>query len=717
MVVRWESCIRSMKPLLWLPLAPPIRSRRNVSLSSSMNCFVWSTPLYSKRCLMHSLSPNSSLRDENITIDSHTDEDPVFSFLPPFSSIPLVKLAKLLPDEVIEKLDNGLKNHLERFPNRYRLFRTSNGLLNVELTKGGSLQRRIKPKKKCIKEQPEYQIPHICFPLPNRFFTLESIMKAFDSLGAVDSKNVSDKEEKRILEEEFLEKANLFVRERLFPVKSIQVWLLTEEHIMDESLTTTGKEEEKGTVEEQQTEEKHGKSKLQAFRWVRIKDTEQFDNVLNQLRHEIVKKRLKNGTNMDEKVSCVKPPSAVTTRSTLYTRFITRPVMCSVVEKEKIPDDCNGIIEDYNVYRLCRALNTKTFIQFPELQDIAGDWLTQPLAAVLAIAGEESKTNIEQGVKSHGCSIFDFEYDPLDSTRVVGVRFWLDERRYLPSLYREKTLSELQEELSELKNTSPKKPKNIANHIRVRYIDKKRLLHRCIALHEIGVSPLCHPDVLAYYIFDLLPLDNQLILTGHLPKLLPDDVQRITDARVRSWLKQYPHLFRLVEHPPELFIQRVDVVSEENEGESHMNENNNKKQRKQQEQDIESQEKKNVMTGTSQYQTRYEEQLLVDPDEQLRFMVSLVASRLEVCKSRKLLPSHLPKFMTTELRRAILPRHSGGILSYLQRYPDVFILTYGVHPHEPVVTLTPRFHPNLENASQEGTEPINTVDSVKEKEE
>ncbi|KAH9578394.1 hypothetical protein LSM04_006289 [Trypanosoma melophagium] len=715
MVLRWESCIRSMKPLWWLPLARPILSRRKVCLSSSMNCFMGSTPLYSLQRFMHTpLSPNSTLCDENTTMGSHFDGDPVFSFLLPFSSMPLVQLSKLLPDEVLEKLDNGLKNHLKRFPSKYHLFRAPNGLLHVKLIRGASAQRKNKVKTNVKMEQQLDLILHRYFPLPYRFFTLDSIMNSFESRSDVDSESISGKEEKTKSKGELLEKVSLFVRERLFPIKGAQVWLLTEEHIMDKSLTTTTTAigmGEKATVEEQQIEVNQVKNKLQAFRWVYIKNIEEFDRALNQIRRNNFDTGLKSEINVGEEVSSERSATSVTTKSTFYARFVS-PVVGTAENKETVPDACDGIIEEYNVYRLCRALNTKTFLRFPELQDIAGEWLTQPLAAVLAIAGEENKRSTESGGISIGRSIFDFEYDPLDSTRVVGVRFWLDEMRYLPSLYREKTISEMNEELSELKSTKLKNTKNLPNHVRVRYLDRRRLLQRCIALHELGVSPLCHPDVLAYYVFDLLPLDNQLVLAGHLPKLLPDDIQRITDARPRAWLKQYPHLFRLVEHPPELFVQRVDVPAVGSKGDLNMNDKNNEKQEQ-----VESQQEKIIMTGTSEKQNSYEEQLLVDPNEQLRFMVSLVATRLEVCKSRKLLPSHLPKFITTEIRRAIIPRHSGGILSYLQRYPDVFILTYGVHPHEPVVTLTPRYHPNLEKSSQESTDPVNTVNSVKEKEE
>ncbi|ESL08909.1 hypothetical protein TRSC58_03380 [Trypanosoma rangeli SC58] len=101
-------------------------------------------------------------------------------------------------------------------------------------------------------------------------------------------------------------------------------------------------------------------------------------------------------------------------------------------------------------------------------------------------------------------------------------------------------------------------------------------------------------------------------------------------------------------------------------------------------------------TPTSSSQAKYDptEQLLNDPEEQLQLIISVVAARLEVLGTRKLLPSHIPKFISTKVRRQMFPRGFGGITEYLRRHPDVFILTSGIHPHEPVVTLAPKYHPS-----------------------
>ncbi|EAN89928.1 hypothetical protein, conserved, partial [Trypanosoma cruzi] len=105
-------------------------------------------------------------------------------------------------------------------------------------------------------------------------------------------------------------------------------------------------------------------------------------------------------------------------------------------------------------------------------------------------------------------------------------------------------------------------------------------------------------------------------------------------------------------------------------------------------------EEQDTATGPLKASCEYQQRLLDDPEEQLRVVVSIVAARLGTCGSRKLLPSHIPKFISSDVRRKIFPRGSGGPKEYLMRYPEVFILTDGIHPHEPVVTLAPKYHPN-----------------------
>nr|CCC52029.1 conserved hypothetical protein, fragment [Trypanosoma vivax Y486] len=574
------------------------------------------------------------------------ERDPVCLFLRRFCVTPLTQLAQRLPDEVIEKLPSGLRSHLEKFPMRYRLSSNAQGTLFVERIDQEPKQQKIESKET---SQPYTRIHSSVEP-------------------CVD-----------------VDELELFIRERLMLAGGTRLWMLTTEHKWAETSdnaagTPTDFSSAPGAFGESSgvPSQPLRQETLVAMRWVCLSSKEEVDEALKTMRAEARKGMPPDGL-------AASSGSLEYSKSVLYVSHDTTDIH-NALKGVTFPLTDSSLVEEYNVYRLSRALSTRTFISLPELQELVEGLLTQSLPVVLAVGGEESRSADEGRCPGSRRSIFDFEYDPRDKCRIVGVRFWLDELRFLPSLYHERTTAELQGELADvMEQRSRMKIHKLPNQKRVSIISKTRLLSRCIALHEFGTSPFCHPDVLAYYVFDLLPMDDRLVITGHLPQLLPEEIRRVTDARCRAWLRRYPHLFRLVEHPPELCVQRVDAAMwVTGSASAH---------REQQEEDGQEQAThctSNPVTSSDGYQ----QQLLTDPEEQLRFVVSLVAARLEANKSRKLLPSHLPKFMSSELRRVITPRHSGGIEGYLKRHPDVFILTYGDHPHEPTVSLAPQLHPN-----------------------
>lgn len=595
--------------------------------------------------------------------DAEERTDPVFPFVAHNRVVPLTELAKLLPDEVIESLPNGLKSHLQGFPSRYRLSCGGNGILYVELIQevGGEVSGGTS------------------FRL---FLPLEDIIQSRTGAATFSGHCAEGGGRANSNESRSIESMERVLQEWLKPNSGIQLWMLVAEytaHKLTENTTSWSGEMVAGV--ERATVDCSEGQRLHAFRWAEL-NGETAKVALEAIRPECCDASQPSDSSPDTRV-----------KTTLFLCFTSAAAYSRIVLRA-IPDPENKLVEDYNLYRLCRVLHTEAFTKLPELDEIAGKWLTQPLAVVLAIGGEESKAG-KVGNAETAQSILDFEYDPIDSSRIVGVRFWLDKARCLPALYQEKTCEELKKELEETNEWVPKSLQKLPNHKRVRLIDRKRLLLRCIALHELGPSPFCHPDVLAYYVFDLLPIDGTLIVTGHLPQLLPENIRRITDARSRTWIRKYPHLFRLVECPPELCVQRMAPVAPEGDEASECEQNIN-------------------ITShipVSGQASEHHKRLLTDPEEQLRFMVSLVAARLAVCRSRNLLPSHLPKFISSELRRAILRRGSGGILGYLQQHPEVFILKHGIHPHEPVVSLTPEFHPNLEGANAGGDDPAANTDS------
>ncbi|RNF09752.1 uncharacterized protein Tco025E_06973 [Trypanosoma conorhini] len=673
----------------------------------------WSTPLHAARRYTSSLPPRSSTHGgTSSSRDAAEDDDPVFSFVLPHRTMPLTKLAKLLPDEVLEQLENGLKSHLEKFPSRYRLLRGKNSLLHVqcEVTSG---KEGSKGANRGEKETPRDKAAVACIrKSPGRFMTLESLMSCTHVTSPLPGAAcVASHGEKG---EEHIHMLEHFFREHVRPVGHAELWVLTEEYTLVNSPSSSSaaaatKEaaaigpEETASADIEKTGAAGEKAVLQAFRWVQVADESSLDEVKEVLRGETRRDVL--GKGMDGKAAPRGDASSVTafTRSSSFVRFCVPSVSSTRGGATLAPHNVESLVEDYNLYRMCRALRTSTFMRLPELQDIVGEWLTQPLAVVLAIAGEESSK--AEGLKDAdaGRSLLNFERDPSDPARIIGVRFWLDEERYLPSLYRSASLTELEKALAEVGTTRGKSLSKLPNHLRVRVIDTTRLLKRCIALRELGASPLCHPDVLAYYVFDILPLDGQLLLTGHLPQLLPESVRRITDARSRAWLKGYPHLFRLVEIPPQVYVQRMDAPAPDGE-EDHTMDCSQQAQ----------EEDKDTARSSSRTTHDYKDQLLNDPEEQLRLLVSIVAARLEVCGARKLLPSHIPKFISSKVRRKMFPRGSGGITEYLRRHPDVFILTSGIHPHEPVVTLAPKYHPSPHSPPTNPTAETNTADGTKE---
>ncbi|RNC59562.1 hypothetical protein TcCL_ESM02765 [Trypanosoma cruzi] len=688
---------RVFSPLIWRRFAPLIPSYSHgffpVCARPITFCSAWSTPWHVIFRYASSLpSRPSPPCGSPLPSDVTEDDDPVFPFLLPNSTMPLTQLAKLLPDEVLEKLENGLKSHLENFPARYRIFRGTNGLLHAQcVTPAGNNGNKSTEEGKVEETQGKKKVSSSLPIVPGRFLTLESFMR-FNYVarpsGTVDC-NASHKEK-----DENIQMMKHFFHGYVHPVKSAELWLLTAEYKLSkfpsaEAAATVTGVEKRTVVEPEMTGVMEGKEVLQAFRWVHLDDREKLNQAVSMLRSEACSDSL--GNDVGEKRASHGEVSSATTfrRSSTFVRFLvpTAPLPMDATTSSHCLE--NGI-EDYNFYRMCRALSTTTFMRLPELQDVVEGWLTQPLAAVLAIAGEESKMSVGLNGVDEKRSLLEFECDPDDSTRIVGVRFWLDEERYLPPQYRSMSPAELEKELSELETITPKDLNQLSNHKRVKIIDRKRLLKRCIALHELGVSPICHPDVLAYYVFDILPMDGQLILTGHLPKLLPETMRRITDARSRAWLRGYPHLFRLVETPPEVCVQRMRA--------SAANSNEDDKQDESQKFKGEEQD---TATEPLEASCEYQQRLLDDPEEQLRVVVSIVAARLETCGTRKLLPSHIPKFISSDVRRKIFPRGSGGPKEYLMRYPEVFILTDGIHPHEPVVTLAPKYHlnPRLPSAS------------------
>ncbi|EKF32555.1 hypothetical protein MOQ_003592 [Trypanosoma cruzi marinkellei] len=702
--------LRVLSPLLWRRFASSVPSYSNglfpVGARSNTFCFAWSTPWHVMRRYASSLpSRPSSPCGSPLPTDATVEDDPVLPFLLPNSTMPLTQLAKLLPDEVLEKLENGLKSHLENFPARYRIFRGTDGLLHAQcVTPAGNNGNKSTKEDKVEETQGKKKVSPSLSIVPGRFLTLESFMRckyAEVSLGTVDCNPSYEKKEKNI------QMMKHFFHWYVYPLKRAELWVLTEEYKLSKfssaevAATVTGAE--KTTfVDPEMTEAMEGKEVLQGFRWVQLDNKEKLNQALSMLHSEACSDAL--GNDVGEKRASHGDVSSATTfrRSSTFVRFLvpTAPIPVDAATSSHCIE--NGI-EEYNFYRICRALSTTTFMRLPELQDVVDGWLTQPLAAVLAIAGEESKKTVGLNGVDEKHSLLEFECDPDDSTRIVGVRFWLDEERYLPPQYRSMTPAELEKELSELETITPKDLNQLSNHKRVKIIDRKRLLKRCIALHELGVSPMCHPDVLAYYVFDILPLDGQLILTGHLPKLLPENMRRITEARSRAWLKGYPHLFRLVETPPEVCVQRMEAPAA----------NSNEDDKQDESQKFQGEEQDNA-TGPLKEVCEYQQRLLDDPEEQLRVVVSVVAARLETCGTRKLLPSHIPKFITSDVRRKIFPRGSGGPKEYLMRYPEVFILTDGIHPHEPVVTLAPKYHPNPRLSSASDTVCATAADANEE---
>ncbi|KEG13982.1 hypothetical protein DQ04_00681060, partial [Trypanosoma grayi] len=632
-----NSCLSVMTPLLWRRLTPHSRHhhRRAAYLFGCRrhiaSLTAWPSALYSTHRLVSSAPLETHVPTfENSGIHPSVDDDPVASFLPRFCVTPLVQLAKQLPDEVIETLENGLKNHLERFPERYRLFRGSNGLLHVQrVERIPDAHEATEKVVTAFQQQQNHNITDTPSAERRRFFRLEAVMNSnmlansLNGWSDTDGNVVEDEHE-----HELIGRMEGFIRDFVISKKGVELWLLTEEYTLSKPSSAPCVNGEEFSDAEQVTELIKAKTTLKTFRWARLADAETISETLDMLREKARGAALSEHTSSDEGSHY-----SGSTRSTLYTCLDPSVTVTLKRPVEKLVDKGDGI-EDYNVYRMCRALSTKAFMKLPELQSIVGEWLTQSLAAVLAVAGEETKTPADNAGFDVERSILDFEYDPNDATRVVGVRFWLDESRYLPSLYSEKASAELQQDLSEFKSTFPKKLEKLSNHKRVGLIERRRLLQRCIALHELGTTPMCHPDVLAYYVFDLLPQNGQLVLAGHLPILLPDEIRRTTDARSRAWLKKYPHLFRLVEKPPEMFVQRMDVPIDDGVGNQE-------------------EQQKDAVAGPYKDHCDYEKQLLNDPDEQLRFIISLVAARLEVCQTKKrdLLPSHLPKFLSSKLRR------------------------------------------------------------------
>nr|CCC94153.1 conserved hypothetical protein [Trypanosoma congolense IL3000] len=599
------------------------------------------TSHYLSRCftcsVRHCLS-SCSKTSEHPSVDDL--EDPVCSFLKTNKPTPLTELARALPDDVIEQLTNGLKAHLESFPTRYQLSRNESGIFHVQKLQCNNTEARTVP---------------FFISLGNVFqFKINE-----GSTGGGDAVGMSDGDDGA----RYVERVRKFLRESEIPSEDIQLWMLSSEYAMNGATTV---EQSPAVGEDFHVPEESKalvpRKVLQAFCWIQLKDCGMVDEALGNVNS----KTCEGGDNHG-------PSECVQVETSLYLRIASTRALGRL--GLRLQGVATQVVEEYNLYRLCRVLTTNSFTNLSTLDSAVGEWLTQPLATVLALGTEERKVN--EGGDFHNQSVVIFDYDTKRSSRVVGVRFWLDEKKHLPPLYHDKSHQQLKDELEQLSIITKKELKSLRNEERVRIISRRRLLLRCMALHEYGPSVLCHPDVLAYYMFDLLPADGRLVITGKLPQLLPEAVRRVTDARCRVWLRNYPHLFRLVETPPELCVQRADAGASLRTPE-----------RREQQQVCDS------PVPSPEQVLNHHERLLHDRQEQLWFMVSLVAARLDASPGKYLLPSHLPKFMSRELRRAIIPKNSGGIVSYLKQHPEVFILQYDVHPHEPVVSLAPDYHPN-----------------------
>jgi hypothetical protein len=117
--------------------------------------------------------------------------------------------------------------------------------------------------------------------------------------------------------------------------------------------------------------------------------------------------------------------------------------------------------------------------------------------------------------------------------------------------------TEIVDQMQQLRVERREAPRHKKYRITRKIIDLKNLL---VHAEHPGPHPLMDPDVLALFVFDLLPTDSP-VEADTLYSVMPR-AARLGPSLVTAFFNRYPHLFKVFEmgiNPVTTFIQRADL--------------------------------------------------------------------------------------------------------------------------------------------------------------
>ena len=191
-------------------------------------------------------------------------------------------------------------------------------------------------------------------------------------------------------------------------------------------------------------------------------------------------------------------------------------------------------VEEYDVMRAARFVTVDSFTPLHHLARVVKDVSSQDLMHILLCAPD----------------LFQFDSD----TETTAVKFILEDR-HIPVEFMLKSEEELYKIIND--NTTIINNHNCKNFEKMRARRFRKLAHVALYFKANPKLSCSHPAVLAYLLFDCM--GNREIPSAKLVECLPPGPKNVA-APMIPFLKCYPHLFKVYEHAAKRFtVLRADV--------------------------------------------------------------------------------------------------------------------------------------------------------------
>ena len=198
-------------------------------------------------------------------------------------------------------------------------------------------------------------------------------------------------------------------------------------------------------------------------------------------------------------------------------------------------------VEEYDLLRVARFVAVEEFTPFPELIAAAREITSHDLLHVILSAPDLFVVN--------------------DFAAATGVKFKLDER-YIPDERRNMTREEVQKrilEIAQILTTNEAGQHQLKTRLPMK--KERRRLKQALAIYEHGLVSMLDYNVAAMALFDQLGPEPHT--QDDLEMKLPKQLQEITFLANLKFLQAFPNLFRVYEIPPNLVVQCLDAFRED----------------------------------------------------------------------------------------------------------------------------------------------------------